>query len=59
MPLNGVDPTIISKIRIPRVHQSTAAVCPIPWITSGQIYSSVPTKELVLVLAVQAFVSIF
>ena len=33
---------------MPRVHQSTLAEWPLLWITSGAMYSSVPTNELVL-----------
>ena len=43
---------------MPRVHQSTALVCPHPLMTSGAIYSSVPTKEFVRKFAIQDFVSI-
>ena len=43
---------------MPRVHQSTALVCPHPLITSGAIYSSVPTNEFVRKLAMQDLVSI-
>lgn len=57
LPLKGVVPYNISNIRIPNVHQSTALVWPLPLITSGAIYSSVPTKELVRKLAMQDFVS--
>jgi hypothetical protein len=32
-------PTIISYIKIPKVHQSTAEVWPFPLMTSGAIYS--------------------
>lgn len=32
--------TIISYIKIPNVHQSTALVCPQPLMTSGAIYSN-------------------
>lgn len=42
---------------MPRVHQSTALVWPQPLITSGAMYSSVPTKEFVRKLAMQDFVS--
>lgn len=57
LPLNGVVPYNISYTRMPRVHQSTALVCPFPLMTSGAIYSSVPTKELVLKLAIHDLVS--
>lgn len=57
-PLNGVVPKSISYIKIPRVHQSTALVCPHPLMTSGAMYSSVPTKELVLKFAIHDLVSI-
>ena len=43
---------------MPRVHQSTALVWPQPLMTSGAIYSSVPTNELVRKLAMHDFVSI-
>jgi len=43
---------------MPNVHQSTALVCPQPLITSGAMYSSVPTKELVRKFAMQERVSI-
>ncbi len=43
---------------MPSVHQSTALVWPQPLITSGAIYSSVPTKELVRKLAMHDLVSI-
>lgn len=39
--------TAISYTRIPNVHQSTADDCPDPLMTSGAMYSSVPTKLLV------------
>ena len=42
---------------MPSVHQSTALVWPQPLITSGAIYSSVPTKEFVRKLAMQDLVS--
>lgn len=58
LPLNGVVPYNISYTKIPRVHQSTALVWPHPLMTSGAIYSSVPTKELVRKFAIQDFVSI-
>jgi hypothetical protein len=57
LPLKGVVPNSISYIRIPKVHQSTALVWPLPLITSGAMYSSVPTNELVLKSAMQDFVS--
>lgn len=57
LPLNGVVPNSISYIKMPRVHQSTALVCPQPLITSGAMYSSVPTKEFVRKLAMQDLVS--
>ena len=57
LPLNGVVPKSISYTRIPKVHQSTALVCPHPLITSGAMYSSVPTNELVRKSAMQDFVS--
>lgn len=57
LPLNGVVPKSISYTRIPSVHQSTALVWPHPLITSGAMYSSVPTKELVRKLAIQDLVS--
>lgn len=57
LPLKGVVPYSISYIRIPRVHQSTALVWPQPLITSGAIYSSVPTNELVLKSAMHDLVS--
>ncbi|PON89225.1 hypothetical protein TorRG33x02_150880 [Trema orientale] len=44
--LNGVVPYIISYVRIPRAHQSTANSWPSPRTTSGDTYSSVPTNEL-------------
>src|SRR2546421_1056863 len=56
-PLKGVVPNSISYIRIPRVHQSTALVWPLPLMTSGAMYSSVPTNELVLKSAMHDFVS--
>lgn len=43
---------------MPRVHQSTALVCPLPLMTSGAMYSSVPTNELVLKSAMHDRVSI-
>ena len=43
---------------MPKVHQSTALVWPHPLMTSGAIYSSVPTNELVRKLAMQDLVSI-
>ncbi|PON69762.1 hypothetical protein PanWU01x14_085460 [Parasponia andersonii] len=46
LPLNGVVPYIISYVRIPRAHQSTANSWPSPRTTSGDTYSSVPTNEL-------------
>jgi hypothetical protein len=49
--------TIISYTRIPKVHQSTAEVCPHPLITSGAMYSSVPTNELVRKSAIHERVS--
>ena len=58
LPLNGVVPNSISYIKMPSVHQSTALVCPQPLITSGAMYSSVPTNEFVLKFAMQLFVSI-
>ncbi len=58
LPLNGVVPKSISYIRMPRVHQSTALVCPQPLITSGAMYSSVPTNEFVRKLAIHDLVSI-
>lgn len=57
LPLKGVVPNSISYTRIPRVHQSTALVWPQPLITSGAIYSSVPTKEFVRKLAIHDLVS--
>lgn len=57
LPLKGVVPYNISYMRMPNVHQSTALVCPLPLITSGAMYSSVPTKELVRKLAMQDLVS--
>ena len=33
---------------MPKVHQSTALVWPKPLMTSGAMYSSVPTNELVM-----------
>mmetsp|Transcript_12192 Transcript_12192/g.37177 ORF Transcript_12192/g.37177 Transcript_12192/m.37177 type:complete len:230 (+) Transcript_12192:580-1269(+) len=44
-PLNGVRPQSISKISMPSVHQSTAPLWLLPSITSGAMYSSVPTNE--------------
>jgi hypothetical protein len=58
LPLKGVVPYNISYIKIPSVHQSTALVCPHPLITSGAMYSSVPTKEFVRKFAIHDFVSI-
>jgi hypothetical protein len=58
LPLKGVVPYSISYIKMPRVHQSTALVCPQPLITSGAMYSSVPTNEFVLKFAIQDLVSI-
>lgn len=58
LPLKGVVPYNISYINIPRVHQSTALVCPQPLMTSGAMYSSVPTNELVRKLFMHDFVSI-
>jgi hypothetical protein len=58
LPLKGVVPYNISYINIPRVHQSTALVCPQPLMTSGAMYSSVPTNEFVLKFAIQDLVSI-
>lgn len=49
--------TIISYTRIPSVHQSTADVWPFPLMTSGAIYSSVPTNELVRKSAMHDLVS--
>jgi len=57
LPLNGVVPYNISYTNIPKVHQSTALVWPHPLITSGAIYSSVPTNEFVRKLLMQDFVS--
>src|SRR3954451_6626416 len=57
-PLKGVVPYSISYIKIPKVHQSTALVCPHPLMTSGAMYSSVPTNEFVRKLFMQDFVSI-
>jgi hypothetical protein len=57
LPLNGVVPYSISYMRMPSVHQSTALVCPLPLITSGAMYSSVPTNELVRKLAMHDLVS--
>lgn len=42
---------------MPKVHQSTALVCPLPLMTSGAMYSSVPTNEFVRKLAMQDLVS--
>ena len=58
LPLKGVVPNNISYIRIPNVHQSTALVWPQPLMTSGAMYSSVPTKLFVRKFAMQLFVSI-
>jgi hypothetical protein len=58
LPLNGVVPYSISYTRMPSVHQSTALVWPLPLITSGAMYSSVPTNELVRKLAMHDLVSI-
>jgi len=58
LPLNGVVPNSISYIKMPTVHQSTALVWPQPLITSGAMYSSVPTNEFVRKFAIQDFVSI-
>lgn len=44
-------------MRIPSVHQSTALVCPLPLMTSGAMYSSVPTNEFVRKFAMQDLVS--
>ena len=57
LPLKGVVPNSISYMRMPKVHQSAALVWPLPRITSGAMYSSVPTNELVLKSAMQDFVS--
>jgi hypothetical protein len=57
LPLKGVVPNNISYISMPSVHQSTALVCPHPLITSGAMYSSVPTKEFVRKFAIHDFVS--
>ena len=35
---------------MPKVHQSTADDCPEPLITSGAMYSSVPTNEFVSIM---------
>lgn len=43
---------------MPSVHQSTALVWPLPLITSGAMYSSVPTNEFVRKLAMHDLVSI-
>lgn len=43
---------------MPNVHQSTALVCPQPLITSGAMYSSVPTNEFVRKLLMHDLVSI-
>lgn len=43
---------------MPSVHQSTALVCPLPLMTSGAMYSSVPTNELVRKSAMHDRVSI-
>lgn len=58
LPLKGVVPKSISYTSMPSVHQSTALVCPQPLMTSGAIYSSVPTNELVLKFAMHDLVSI-
>ena len=58
LPLKGVVPNNISYIKMPNVHQSTALVWPHPLITSGAMYSSVPTKLFVRKFAMQLFVSI-
>jgi hypothetical protein len=42
--LNGSIPAIISKIKIPKVHQSTEKPCPLLSKTSGAKYSAVPQK---------------
>lgn len=41
-------PASISKIRMPRAHQSTARPCPLLWMTSGARYSGVPQSVQVL-----------
>ena len=43
---------------MPNVHQSTALVWPHPFMTSGAMYSSVPTNELVRKFAMHDLVSI-
>mmetsp|Transcript_22157 Transcript_22157/g.53017 ORF Transcript_22157/g.53017 Transcript_22157/m.53017 type:complete len:219 (+) Transcript_22157:656-1312(+) len=45
-PRNGVTPKSSSNVRIPSAHQSTSDPWPVPLMTSGARYSSVPTKEL-------------
>jgi len=57
LPLKGVVPYNISYTNMPRVHQSTALVWPQPLITSGAIYSSVPTNEFVRKLFMHDLVS--
>lgn len=44
-PRNGVTPYAISYVKTPRAHQSTAKSWPSPRTTSGETYSTVPTKE--------------
>uniref|UniRef100_A0A7C9DKX8 Uncharacterized protein n=1 Tax=Opuntia streptacantha TaxID=393608 RepID=A0A7C9DKX8_OPUST len=45
LPRNGVFPYNISYASTPRAHQSTPYSWPSPFTTSGDTYSSVPTKE--------------
>ena len=45
--LNGVVPYAISYMKMPSSHQSTEPEWPVPFKTSGERYSSVPTKEFV------------
>ena len=41
---NGNSPVIISYNNTPRLHQSTALLCPSPRRNSGALYSAVPTS---------------
>lgn len=48
-------PVSISKRRIPTLHQSAALSWPLPWIISGDIYSTVPHIEFVLLFSSNSF----
>lgn len=57
LPLKGVAAKVISWIRMPSVHQSIALGWPQALITSGALYPSVPTNELVRRSATREHVS--